>query len=130
MPLQKKDECLIDVSQAPEISEIMGGCDMVITDYSSCAFDACFAGIPVLLYADDVQEYIANRGQFMWKREELPFDIAENNDELVNNIKKFKLDTYKRRVSEFMVKQGVTENGDASKKVVDQIEKYMNIKDK
>ena len=80
MPLLSKDDRLIDVSQEPDISEIMGGCDAVITDYSSCAFDAAFAKIPVFLFADDVQDYVRNRGQFMWKREELPFSLAETND--------------------------------------------------
>lgn len=125
MPLNEKDERLIDVSQAPDISEIMGGCDMVITDYSSCAFDACYAGIPVLLYADDIEEYIKNRGQFMWKWEELPFDMAETNDELMYNIEHFHYELYKKRVHDFILRNGVSENGDASIKVAKKIEAYI-----
>lgn len=117
---------LIDVSQYPDISEIMCGCDMVITDYSSCAFDASFAGIPVLLYADDVQEYIRNRGQFMWKREELPFDIAETNDELILNIEKFDEKPYLDRVHAFMYKHEVVEDGHAAERVADVIEKHIS----
>lgn len=123
--MNAKDERLIDVSQAPDISEIMGGCDMVITDYSSCAFDACYAGIPVLLYADDIEEYIKNRGQFMWKWEELPFDMAETNDELMYNIEHFHYELYKKRVHDFILRNGVSENGDASIKVAKKIEAYI-----
>ena len=94
MPMDDKSDDFIDVSQAPDISEIMAASDIIITDYSSCAFDAGFANIPVLLYADDVQEYIANRGQFMWNREELPFDIAETNEQLEYNILKFDYEIY------------------------------------
>lgn len=122
MPLLKKDERLIDVSQLPDISEIMGGCDMLITDYSSCAFDAAFAGIPVLLYADDVQEYIKTRGQFMWKREELPFDIAETNEELISNIVSFDKNKYMSKIHEFMEEHEVMEDGRASERVADAIE--------
>ena len=102
MPLLKKNPKLIDVSALPDISQILGGCEMLITDYSSCAFDAAFAHIPVLLYADDVKEYIKERGKFMWKREELPFDIAENDMSLIENIYKFEYQQYINRVNSFM----------------------------
>ncbi len=122
---KEKDRTLIDVSQMPDISEIMGGCDLILTDYSSCAFDAAFAGIPALLYADDVQEYIKNRGQFMWKREELPFDIAESNEELFQNINNFDIERYISRVHEFMEKYEVIEDGHASERVADYIEQFV-----
>ncbi len=125
MPILKDDERLIDVSQMPDISEIMGACDMVITDYSSCAFDAAFAGIPVLLYADDVQEYVKNRGQFMWKREELPFDVAENNETLFENLCNFNIDCYHEKVAAFMLKHQVIEDGQASERVADILEKNL-----
>ncbi|MCR4674417.1 MAG: CDP-glycerol glycerophosphotransferase family protein [Lachnospiraceae bacterium] len=121
MPLNVEDKRLIDVSQAPDISEVLMCCDMLITDYSSCAFDAAFAKIPVLLYADDVQEYIENRGQFMWEKENLPFAIAENNDELEENIKAFDKDVYEKRIAAFMEKHGVIEDGHASERAVDKI---------
>lgn len=121
MPLKKIDTRIIDVSQASDISQIMGGCDLVITDYSSCAFDACFADIPVLLYADDVQSYIENRGKFMWSKEELPFLMAQTNDELMNNIAAFDLKKYLEAVKLFKDTNGICENGNASELVVDKI---------
>lgn len=125
MPIDCKDERLIDVSQEVDISEIMGGCNLVITDYSSCAFDACFAEIPVLLYADDVNEYTKNRGKFMWKREQLPFLIAETNVELIENVKKFDVNIYTQKLHEFIKQYGICENGQASQKVADLIEEKM-----
>ncbi|WP_026664777.1 CDP-glycerol glycerophosphotransferase family protein [Butyrivibrio sp. FC2001] len=125
MPLLSKDSRLIDVSQMPDISEIMGGCDLVITDYSSCAFDAAFAMIPVLLYADDVEEYVKNRGQFMWKREELPFAIADNNEELEDNVKNFDLDKYLSAVHEFINRNEVIEDGHASERVTEVVERII-----
>lgn len=125
MPLIEENENLLDVSQADDISEIMAACDMLITDYSSCAFDAGFAGIPVLLYADDVRKYILDRGQFMWKREELPFMIAENNDELEDNIINFNQQRYIQKMNVFMDSNGVVEDGKASKRVADVIRSYI-----
>jgi len=125
MPLNEKDERLIDVSQAPDISEVMAACDMVITDYSSCAFDALFAHIPVELYADDVQAYIENRGKFMWEADELPFDMAQTNEELLENIKNFNFEKYCSDADAFMVKHGVIEDGHASERAADFIEEFM-----
>lgn len=121
MPLLTKDERLVDVSKDPDISEIMAGCDVVITDYSSCAFDAAFAKIPVFLFADDVQEYIGNRGQFMWKWEELPFSLAETNDELEACIMHFQEDQYNNDIDRFMNKHDVLEDGRSSERVADAI---------
>ena len=123
MPINIEDQRLIDVSQEPDISELLMCCDLLITDYSSCAFDAAFAKIPVLLYADDVQEYIDNRGKFMWEKDELPFDIAENNDELEEIVFGFDVIHYSFKVDEFMSANGVYEVGSASSKVVFNIEK-------
>ncbi len=118
---------ILDVSLMPDLSEIMAVADIVITDYSSCAFDAAFVGIPVLLYADDVKEYIDNRGEFMWKREELPFDIAETNIELERKLNGFDRKIYIKRVEEFMKRHNIIEEGNASKKVADFIKiKTMN----
>lgn len=125
MPLAGKTDYLRDVSQFPDMSQILGGCDILITDYSSCAFDAAFAGIPVFLYADDVQEYKADRGEFMWKREELPFSTAETNETLVQNIRDYLESEYQNHVAQFMQKHEVLEDGHASERVVDVIEQYI-----
>lgn len=116
---------ILDVSLMPDLSEIMAVADTVITDYSSCAFDAAFVGIPVLLYADDVKEYIDNRGEFMWKREELPFDIAEDNEELEQNIIEFSETRYYEQVYLFMKKNGVSEEGRASESIAEIIEQFI-----
>ncbi len=128
MPLMQKNSRLIDVSQMPDMSEILGGCDLLITDYSSCAFDAAFAHVPVLIYADDVDEYIKNRGMLMWTREELPFKVAEDNMTLLDNIRNFDVNEYLNAVSKFMTKYAVVEDGRASERVVDVIESISNIK--
>ncbi len=119
MPLIKKNPRLIDVSGLPDMSQILGGCEMLITDYSSCAFDAAFAHIPVLLYADDVQEYINERGKFMWSREELPFELAEDSTSLIENVKVFDNERYNAAVDVFMKNNEVVENGEACKRVAE-----------
>ena len=126
MPLDRTDVRLIDVSQYPDINELIAGTDILLTDYSSCGFDAAYGGVPVLLYADDVADYIADRGSFMWERDELPFMIAENNDELLENVKRFDLELYRKSVQQFMKRYGIKEDGHASERVADYILKYIN----
>lgn len=127
MPINFNDiNNLIDVSQADDISEIMCACDLVITDYSSCAFDALFSGIPVILFADDIEDYIENRGKFMWKEEELPFLISKTNSELAYAIKEFDKEVYLKTAYKFMEEHGIVEDGNASKRIVDKIENYIN----
>lgn len=125
MPLSGCTDRIIDVSQALDMSELLCGCDLLVTDYSSCAFDAAFAGIRVLLYADDVQEYVANRGNFMWQKEELPFSIAETEKEFIDNIDGFDDSEYKKKVYEFMESHQIVEDGKASVRVADLIEKWL-----
>ena len=113
-----------DVSLEDDMSCILGAVDLVLTDYSSCAFDALFAGIPVILYADDIEEYKKNRGMFMWKRGQHPFDVAENNSELMKIIDKFNIYIYKEKRKIFMDEYNVLEDGKASARVVNIIEQW------
>ncbi len=125
MPICKSSDRVVDVSREPDMSRLLGGIDLLLTDYSSCAFDAAFAGIPVLLYADDAKEYEANRGSFMWEKEALPFMIAQLEEELFENIERFDVLQYQKKVSVFMEKHEVIEDGKASRRVADLIEQWM-----
>jgi len=125
MPLEERVDCTIDVSQADDTSELIAASDALLTDYSSCAFDAMYGGIPVFLYADDMEDYVEKRGQFMWKADELPFSIATDNEELENNIRLFENERYQNQRESFMREQGVMEDGKASARVADEIEKWV-----
>ena len=125
MPFEGKNENIIDVSQFSDMSQVLGASDILITDYSSCAFDAAFAKIPVFLYADDIQKYIADRGEFMWKREEIPFSIAETNEELEKNINDYSKLNYEKRIDCFMAEHEVLEDGHASERIFNFIENIL-----
>lgn len=126
LQIRNTTENMIDVSMHEDMSELLGSSDVLITDYSSCAFDALFAHIPVFLYAEDVQEYIKSRGDFMWSKEQLPFSMAETDEELAHNIVEYNQDIYIQEADAFMRKYGVVEDGNASRTVVDKIEEILN----
>ena len=114
---------LTDVSQRPDMNEIIAASDAFLTDYSSAIFEANMIGIPGFIYADDLEEYIEDRGNLFFDMYRLPFPVALNNDELMERIEQFDEEEYKQRTDEFIKKTGIFEDGEASKKVVDLIEK-------
>ena len=123
MPIMEENNHLIDVSQRPDMSEIMAACDAMITDYSTTIFEGFLTGIPGFLYIDDLEEYVADRGSLMFDMSEIPFSVAYSNDELMDNILSFSSDTYKKSVAEFIAKVGIFEDGYASRRIADIVEK-------
>lgn len=113
---------LIDVSQRPDINEIIAGSDGFLTDYSSAIFEAAMAGQPGFIYTDDLEEYITDRGDLMFDMDKLPFPVALDNDGLLKNITEFDEEKYRKKTEMFMKKAGVFEDGRASERVADLIE--------
>lgn len=122
MPIAETNNRLIDVSQRSDMNEIMAACDAIITDYSTAIFEGFLTGIPGFLYIDDLDEYIADRGSLMFDMSEIPFLVAHNNDELMENILSFDSDAYKNDVAEFIAKVGIFEDGYASQRIADIVE--------
>ena len=119
---EKASNNIIDVSNYGDMYELMLISDILITDYSSVMFEFSFASKPVFLYANDLDEYIKDRG-FYFDYNDLPYTIANNNEELINNITNFDNDIYQIKLKEFFDKIGLKETGKASKEVVNVIEK-------
>lgn len=114
-------ERLIDVSQRPDMNEIIAGSDAFLTDYSSAIFEANMIYIPGFIYADDLEEYIADRGDLMFDMYKLPFPVALDNEELMENIIQFDEEKYREKTDAFMKDVGIFEDGRASERVVDLI---------
>ena len=55
-------ESVITVPPKISTNEVLGITDLLITDYSSVAFDYAPTGRPILLYTYDLDEYTADRG--------------------------------------------------------------------
>ena len=124
-PGVKNNERLVNVSQEPDMNEIIAACDAFLTDYSSAIFESFLTGNPGFIYADDIEDYVADRGKFMFEIDEIPFSVAKNNDELIKNILEFNRDLYKKKTEQFIKQVGIIEDGYASERVVDLIEDLM-----
>ncbi len=111
-----------DATQYADIQELLAAADCLITDYSSCAFDFMLTRRPVFLFATDIQKYNTERG-FYYPLEATPFPLAHNNAELMKNIDAFDETAYLQKVGAFLKEKGCMEDGHASKRVVDLIER-------
>lgn len=120
-PLEKQGEKVIDVSLEDDMYEILAGMDALITDYSSAGFDACSMKLPVFIYADDLKDYTSERGKLLWDMYALPFSIATNNDELIENISKFDKQLYEVKLEQFFAQVNLLEDGHASERIADLI---------
>lgn len=131
---------IIDASKADDMYEILAGMDAFITDYSSAAFDASEADMPVFIYADDIEKYLNDRGSLLWELSSdtdkpvrnnrniepdidaiLPFDIAKNNDELEKRILEFDEGNYRKSLEDFRDSEKIVIKFQSSKKIANKI---------
>jgi len=115
---------VVNVSEFPDIQELLAVSDAAITDYSSCIFDFVLSRKPGFIFATDIDFYDNDRG-FFYPLSETPFPIAADNEKLVSNILGFDENKYKNDVEIFLKGKGCTEDGQACKRAVDLIEQIL-----
>lgn len=114
--------CCIDMSEYNDIQELIAISDIMITDYSSCMFDMAFVGKLCILYASDLNQYIAKERNLYFDINLLPFPLAKTNIELINTINNYKELKYKSDLSKFMKEIGSFEKGTACEQILKYIE--------
>ncbi len=77
---------VIDVTKYPDVNDLMIACDVMVTDYSSIMFDYLVTEKPIVYFAPDIEEYVANRGMYFEYREVLAGEVATSQDELLRHI--------------------------------------------
>ena len=116
------NENVISATDYPDMQELLIASDFMITDYSSCIFEYSLSNKPALIYANDIEKYIKDR-DFTLKLEDTPFPITTNNEELKNTIRNYDIEKYKKDLEVFNNDLGVHETGQASKIIVERINK-------
>lgn len=114
---------VIDASEYIDSQELIAGSDAMISDYSSIMFEPAYVFKPVFLYVPDLEEYTEKERELWINIRELPFPITENDVELQEAIMKFDQNAYEADVREFFEQYKVSEDGNASKRVVDYVMK-------
>ncbi len=109
----------------PDMDELLAVSDVLLSDYSGVAYDFATRRMPVFLFSKNHAEYIINERKQYFTQEELPFDMATTEDELVKHIINFDNETYIKRLNAFYDKIGWIETGHGAEHIADIIEKRL-----
>jgi len=111
----------------PDMQELLLACDALISDYSSCVFDFAILKKPVFICALDIKEYEKTRG-LLPEFYDFPFPMATSNEEMIKNIKSYDQELYFTRVNRYFERYPLYDDGNASRRVVDWLEKKIKEK--
>lgn len=82
--LPSQEHNIFDVSTATHVEDLIAAADLLITDYSSIAYDFELTGRPIIYFVPDLKRYTKERGLY----EELPSrsNVAYNEFELTQTV--------------------------------------------
>ena len=120
---KKYNNFVYDVSKYEDINELYIISDILITDYSSVFFDFANLKRPILFYMYDYNNYKNNLRDFYIDLKELPGPILKKENTLIKEIKN--IDNYSKKYKEkyekFNKKYNYLDDGNATKRVVEEI---------
>lgn len=114
-----------DVTNYPDMQELIKICDILVTDYSGCMFDAAIAHKKCILYVPDYENYIKNQRKLYFSFDELPFDKTYTFKELGHAIIEMDDVVYDQKINQFLSYINCYEKGESAKNVVDLIEEVL-----
>lgn len=115
----KYKDFIIDLSEEDEINDLLFVTDLLITDYSSCIFEASLLEIPMLFYAYDLYQYISERDFYCDFESFVPGKIVFNEGQMTNAIKENDFESYK--INSFKNTFFTDTDGKSSQRVADSI---------
>lgn len=78
---------IINVSEYPDMADLLLAADFLVTDYSSCCCDFVLTNRPCILLLFDENEFISNCRQYKASPKDAGFLIAKNEEEFYSYIK-------------------------------------------
>lgn len=113
------DSSLIEnVTDYPDIQELLLACDIVLSDYSSCMWEAAIQYKPIIVYAPDAQKYIDSQGFFL-DMDKWPFIVGKTNKEVSEKILTFDESRYSREIRKLVADTTPYENANSVQSIVD-----------
>ncbi len=119
--MEKEDS--INVSDYPDMQELICAADILITDYSSTLWDWSFTLKPAFLFVPDMEKYIAERGTYM-PIEEWGFPYAKTNEQLSDIIQIFDETQFIKDMHKHHNDLGSFDCGTSAKTIVEDIKRY------
>ena len=116
IPDEYKDS-IIDVTDYPDINELLMAVDLLITDYSSVIYEAGLLKLPMIFYAFDLDKYDGDRGFYEPFEEMVPGKIVKSTQELITALKNE--DYEKEKLEGFLAKNFKYLDGHSTDRVID-----------
>ena len=112
---------IYNVSEYDDINHLYIISDLLITDYSSVFFDYANLKRPIIFYMYDLEEYKEELRGFYLNISELPGEIVQTQEKLIDSIENTKRFVYNKNYQLFNNKYNYLDDGQASKRVVEKI---------
>ena len=112
---------VVNVTDYPDMQELMMVADAGITDYSSWIFDYVVTGRPGFIFAPDAERYASATG-FCYPLEETPFPVAYDVETLFANVSSFSENDYLRRVDAFLKRMECVDDGHSAERIAEWLE--------
>jgi teichoic acid ribitol-phosphate primase len=109
----------IDVSDYPDINELMLVADVLVTDYSSAIFEFALLGRPMVFFAPDYEAYERERGFYLDYRTGVPGPIFETTEALAAYLREGQFDL--DRVARFRDASFEVADGRSTVRVIDEL---------
>lgn len=119
---------VLNATDYPDIQELALCTDVALTDYSSWICEYMLMRKPGFLFATDMDRYQTEDRPFFFPLTSMPFPVAQNIQELLDNISAFDNEKYVRDCDAFLKKMGSVDDGHAAQRTVDEIVKLMGDK--
>ena len=109
---------VVNVTDYPDMQELMMVADAGITDYSSWIFDYVVTGRPGFIFAPDAERYASMTG-FCYPLEESPFPVAYDAETLFANVEGFDAGDYAGRIKAFLDRMQCVDDGHSAERIAD-----------
>lgn len=113
-------EDVLNLSEYDDMQEVILASDAMINDFSSSMWDYMLTGKPGFMFATDIEHYVSTTALYT-PIDKWPFKACNTNDELIETIKNFDYEDYRRKCREHYQYMGGCESGEASRKVCELI---------
>jgi len=103
----------VNLTDYPDMQELLAVCDVLLTDYSSSIWDAAVGGKKAFLYCPDLDSFDLNK-DFVTDIHSWPFPLAKTSEELCRNIENFDENKYISDCKRHLLELGSCESGRAA----------------
>jgi CDP-glycerol glycerophosphotransferase len=115
------DGRVTDLTDYPDMADVLCVTDLLITDYSSTPGDLALAGKGTILYQEDYAAYTADDRQLYFRMEDTPFRIARDQREMLELIDSWSEESAAANAREILEFYKTFETGEASLALVEYI---------